>query len=165
MEIPEEILRLVHRYLSGTATDDEKSALVEWLEASQSNREDFAALSAMRNASSALCGDDATDKMLSRLNARIDAEESGGIFTVQSGRGRRRKATWLAAASVAAALVIGAGTYRHFRTDADYFREYSAFTNISDDVSAMMLDDSTKVWLSRNSSILYGSTKTGPNGS
>ena len=54
MEIPEEILRLVHRYLSGTATDDEKSALVEWLEASQSNREDFAALSAMRNASSAL---------------------------------------------------------------------------------------------------------------
>ena len=53
MEIPEEILRLVHRYLSGTATDDEKSALVEWLEASQSNREDFAALSAMRNASSA----------------------------------------------------------------------------------------------------------------
>ena len=100
MEIPEEILRLVHRYLSGTATDDEKSALVEWLEASQSNREDFAALSAMRNASSALCGDDATDKMLSRLNARIDAEESGGIFTVQSGRGRRRKATWLAAASV-----------------------------------------------------------------
>ncbi len=159
MEIPEEILRLVHRYLSGTATDDEKSALVEWLEASQSNREDFAALSAMRNASSALGGDDATDKMLSRLNARIDAEESGGIFTVQSVRGRRRKATWLAAASVAAALVIGAGTYRHFRTDADYFREYSAFTNISDDVSAMMLDDSTKVWLSRNSSILYGSTK------
>lgn len=67
MEIPEEILRLVHRYLSGTATDDEKSALVEWLEASQSNREDFAALSAMRNASSALGGDDATDKMLSRL--------------------------------------------------------------------------------------------------
>ena len=85
MEIPEEILRLVHRYLSGTATDYEKSALVEWLEASQSNREDFAALSAMRNASSALGGDDATDKMLSRLNARIDAEESGGIFTVQSG--------------------------------------------------------------------------------
>ena len=34
MEIPEEILRLVHRYLSGTATDDEKSALVEWLSAS-----------------------------------------------------------------------------------------------------------------------------------
>ena len=33
MEIPEEILRLVHRYLSGTATDDEKSALAEWLEA------------------------------------------------------------------------------------------------------------------------------------
>ena len=43
MEIPEEILRLVLRYLSGTATDDEKSALVEWLEASQSNREDVAA--------------------------------------------------------------------------------------------------------------------------
>ena len=98
MEIPEEILRLVHRYLSGTATDDEKSALAEWLEASQSNREDFAALSAMRNASSALGGDDATDKMLSRLNARIDAEESGGIFTVQSGRGRRRKATCPSAA-------------------------------------------------------------------
>ena len=92
MEIPEEILRLVHRYLSGTATDDEKSALAEWLEASQSNREDFAALSAMRNASSALGGDDATDKMLSRLNARIDAEESGGIFPFNQGEagGARR---------------------------------------------------------------------------
>ena len=115
MEIPEEILRLVHRYLSGTATDDEKSALAEWLEASQSNREDFAALSAMRNASSALGGDDATDKMLSRLNARIDAEESGGIFTVQSGRGPPRSASEPAPSATCGRTLITFGNIPHSR--------------------------------------------------
>ncbi len=162
MEIPEEYLRLMLRQTDGTATDAEKSALAEWLEASPSNREYFASLSALRKVSSTLDSyKDNTERMLSRLNARIDAEE-GGIFNKGSRRRGSFKAVWISAASVAAAFVVGAGVLHLTRTAKVDTYEYSAYSNVSDDVSAIMLDDSTKVWLATNSSILYSTAGGSP---
>lgn len=154
MEISEEYLRLIHRHLSGTATNAEKDTLADWLEASQSNREYYATMAALFHASSALDNGERTDRMLARLNARIDSEKEGKARLFS-------RAAWISAASVAAAFVIGIGTYLFFQADRTEARtyasdphEFTAYSNVSDDVSAIMLDDSTKVWLATNSSVL-----------
>lgn len=154
MEINKEYARLIHRYLNGAATEAEKSTLAGWLEKSPSHKEYFASLSALFHASATLAGKAHTERMLSRLNARIDSEDDG-IFSNTLRKRRNLKAVWIFAASVAAAFVVGIGTYLHVDGCGDDISGYSAYSNVSDDISAVMLDDSTKVWLSANSSILY----------
>ncbi len=155
MEINEEYARLIHRYLNGAATEAEKATLAGWLETSQAHREYFASLSALFHASAALDGEEHTERMLSRLNARIDSEDDG-ILSNASRKRRKLKVVWIFAASVAAAFIVGIGTYLHIDGRGDDISGYTAYSNVSDDISAIMLDDSTKVWISANSSVLYG---------
>lgn len=157
MEIPEEYLGLTLRYLRGEANDSEKEALIRWLEAGPSHKEDFASLSALYKASDILRPeDDRTSRMLSRLNARIDTEESAtpkkrkdGIFRI----------IWMSVASAAAIFIVGLGVHRFGGTGKTKECEYTAYSNTSDDVAAIMLDDSTKVWLGTKSSILYNTDR------
>ena len=152
MEFSEEYLGLALRYLRGEANDSDKDILIHWLEEDPRRKEDFAALSALCKTSYILKSEDErTSRMLSRLNARIDSEEEttthkrkAGIFRI----------LWMSAASAAAIFIIGIGVHRFGGADAKDC-EYTAYSNTSDDVAAIMLDDSTKVWLGTKSSILF----------
>ena len=74
----ENTLTLINRYLEGTATEEEKQQLMSFLEESEENRRLFASLSVTlsRHQTDRLPdSEEREDRMLSRLNARIDAAE------------------------------------------------------------------------------------------
>lgn len=157
MEIPEEYLGLALRYLRGEANDSDKEILIHWLEEDPRRKEDFAVLSAICKTSDILKSEDErTSRMLSRLNARIDSEEEMTTHKRKTGIFR---IFWMSAASAAAIFIIGIGVHWFGGAGArDY--EYSAYSNTSGDVAAIMLDDSTRVWLGTKSSILYNTDAT-----
>lgn len=152
MEIPEEYLGLALRYLRGEANDSDKEILIRWLEEDPRRKEDFAALSALCKTSEILKSEDErTSRMLSRLNARIDSEEK---ITTHKRKAGIFRILWMSAASAAAIFIIGIGA-RWFGGVGARDYEYTAYSNTSGDVAAIMLDDSTRVWLGTKSSILY----------
>lgn len=159
MEIPEEYLGLIVRYLQGTASDSDKSELLRLLEDNPAMREEYASLTALYKTSEVLDSEkDLTTRMLSRLNARIDSEEADRPSARRSGSriARPIMAVCAAAAAMAAAFFIGMGIRHQASAEATDECEYTAYSNQSGEVSAIMLDDSTKVWLGTNSSLLYG---------
>ena len=157
MEIPEEYLGLALRYLREEANDSDKETLIRWLEEDPRRKEDFAAVSALYKASDILKSEDErTSRMLSRLNARIDSDERLARQRLGKGRkGRIFKILWMSAACAAVTLVVGLGIHWFGGTDKTKDCEYTAYSNTSDDVAAIMLDDSTRVWLGTKSSIRY----------
>ena len=159
MEIPEEYLGLALRHLRGEANDSDKEILIRWLEEDPRRKEDFAVLSAICKTSDILKSEDErTSRMLSRLNARIDSEEE---MTTHKRKAGIFRILWMSAASAAAIFIIGIGVHWFGGAGAkDY--EYTAYSNTSDDVAAIMLDDSTKVWLGTKSSIMYNTDGRNP---
>lgn len=154
MEIPEEYLGLMLRCLRGEASETDKADLALWIEAKPGRKEDFATLSALYHASDVLRTDDErAARMLSRLNARIDAD--CGHVAPKTGKVKTFRLVWMSAAAVAAAVIVGIGVHRSGREALDKAWGYTAYSNTSHDVAAIMLDDSTKVWLGTRSSILY----------
>lgn len=159
MKIPEEYLGLIVRHLQGTASDSDKSELLRLLEDNPAMREEYASLTALYKTSEVLDSEkDLTTRMLSRLNARIDSEETGRPSARRSGSriARPIMAVCAAAAAMAAAFFLGMGIRHQASTEATDECEYTAYSNQSGEASAIMLDDSTRVWLGTNSSLLYG---------
>lgn len=152
MEFPEEYLRLALRYLRGDAGDTDKETLIRWIEADPKRKEDFAVLSALYKSSSVMKpGDELTSRMLFRLNARIDAEEKSSNRHNAWRKGRIFKIFRMSAASIAVTVAIGLLVHRFLVTPDS--SEYTAYSNTTDDVTAIMLEDSSKVWLGAKSTI------------
>ncbi len=152
MEFSEEYLRLAIRYLRGDADDADKETLIRWLEVDSKRKEDFAVLSALYKSSGVMKpSDERTSRMLFRLNARIDAEEKSSHRHNAWREGRIFRIFLASAACVAATVAIGILAHRFIRTPDSY--EYTAYSNTTDDVTAIMLEDSSKVWLGAKSSI------------
>lgn len=158
MEIPEEYLGLIVRHLQGKASDSDKSELLRLLEGNPAMREEYASLAALYKTSEVLDSEkDLTSRMLSRLNARIYSEESKRPTRRSGSRiARPIMAVCAAAAAMAAAFFLGMGIRHQAAPEAMEKCEFTAYSNQSSDVSAIMLDDSTRVWLGTNSSLLYG---------
>lgn len=153
MEISEEYLGLMHRYLNGQASDAEKAELINWMEADPRRKEEFASMSALYKASNLMeSGNEDTARMLARLNARIDSKEE--TPSRKPAKSRKIKMMWAAmAASVAVAFVVGLGILNFEREDVTAAECPATYSNTSGDVAAIMLEDSTKVWLGTNSSL------------
>lgn len=152
MEFPEEYLRLALRYIRGDAGDTDKETLIRWIEADPKRKEDFAVLSALYKSSSVMKpGDELTSRMLFRLNARIDAEEKSSNRHNVWRKGRIFKIFRMSAACIAVTVAIGLLVHRFI--GAPDSCEYTAYSNTTDDVTAIMLEDSSKVWLGAKSTI------------
>lgn len=96
------ILSIISRYLCGTSTEEEIKVLYSWLSESEENKKLFAGLSANmslhKNATDPDMGE-RKEKMLSRLNVRIDVSED-----------KKKKTSifvWMAGFAAAAAIVLG----------------------------------------------------------
>ena len=91
--------------------------------------------------------------MMSRLNARIDADNHIEKKSTKALTWTKRVALVSTAAAIAALAYIGfLGGNNGPAADS---RNFIAYRNNSEDISAVMLDDSTKVWLGKNSSMEY----------
>lgn len=158
MKIPEEYLGLIVRHLQGLSSESDKSRLMRWLEENPSMREEYASMAALYKTSEVLDSEkDLTSRMLSRLNARIDSEEIRRPTRRCGSRiARPIMAVCAAAAAMAAAFFVGMGIRHQAAPEATEKCVFTAYSNQSSDVSAIMLDDSTRVWLGTNSSLLYG---------
>ncbi len=159
--------RLIFKYLAHEINAEEKEALLSWLEQSQENRELFASVSAMTSASRRKMDNAEYESFMARLDARIDADEAAEGKVVRANVEDRRKKTltWTkrislfsAAAAVAAFACISIVNDRNVKVAE---RAFTACTNTGKDISAIMLEDSSKVWLGRNSRIEYNVSEKG----
>ncbi|MFA6859580.1 MAG: FecR domain-containing protein [Bacteroidales bacterium] len=152
------IIVVISKVIKHIATDEEQHQLLEWLEESEDNKKFFANFmanySVHETVSSKTLGAE-SDKMLSRLNTRIDAEEEAEA-EAQKKQNRLRRLAWgFVSGSVAAAILVGLFvTKPQLREDLGLVRmEY--VSNITSDVRPLVLEDGTKVWLKPESSIRY----------
>ena len=159
--------RLIFKYLAHEINAEEKEALLSWLEQSQENRELFASVSAMMSASRRKMDKAEYESFMARLDARIDADEAEEGKGVRANAEDRRKKTltWTkrislfsAAAAIAAFACISIVNDRNVKVAE---RTFTACTNTGKDISAIMLEDSSKVWLGRNSRIEYNVSEKG----
>lgn len=161
MELPDEYLELILRHFDGGLDESDKTSLIDWLEENPARKADYASLKALYEASKVLgAGNEAKSRMLFRLNARIDSDAVGQTgLRRNSKRVKGIRTAWTVAAAVAVLFLIGFGILR--REETEYFRAsgFTAYSNKSNDVKAILLDDSTKVWLGTMSSIRYGYNK------
>lgn len=137
---------LILKYLRGEASAEEKAEILTWLEDSEDNRKHFSSM-AIVYSSVSTSDVGVTDRILARLNARIEADNY---------RHHRSWRRWIpvfvAAASIAAILYTG-NALRKGMQDVIPEREYITYLNTSKDISAIMLEDSSRVWLGKNSSV------------
>ena len=142
-----DILTLINRYLEGSASEQEKREVISFLEESEENRRLFAVLSVTLSHHRTVIRPDSgerEERMLSRLNARIDAAEER--------KRSRRPIAWIggiaAAAAVAAAFIFRPGT-------AETPSAETLLSNSSEVVRLYTLPDGSKICLTPGSSVLY----------
>lgn len=161
------LLKIDFQILSTRNQCEEKEALLSWLEQSQENRELFASVSAMMSSSRRKMDNAEYESFMARLDTRIDADEAEEGKGVRANAEDRRKKTltWTkrislfsAAAAVAAFACISIVNDRNVKVAE---RTFTACTNTGKDISAIMLEDSSKVWLGRNSRIEYNVSEKG----
>ena len=151
----EKYISLIDKYLHNTISEEEKTAMISWLEENQENRDLFAAMASVSSAAEKLKDHADEESMMARLNARIDAEQDRAAETMSGGRGTKaltltRRLVWI---PVAAALAVWAYIARPENGAPASERNFITYTNTADDISAIMLGDSTKVWLGMNASM------------
>lgn len=150
----QDILQIISRSLGDKATIQEEEHLMEWLKESEENRRFFADISAdfslLKTVSSKDYKDD-EDLMLSRINSRIDADE-----TLRKARKTKiiRISRMVASVAAAAVLVFGCfAVWTHFgKPDAV---EMERIFNSSAEICQFVLEDGTSVWLKPGSGIRY----------
>ena len=145
------IIELITKHLKGFCSPSEHLFLMQWLEASPENRRfyaDFAANWRLHESltSSALNQD--TERMLSRLNARIDAGSS-------SPRRRSGKGVLTGVVAAAAALCVVAGLFFLLRTPFRGSEHLETLANQTDETSMMVLEDGTHVYLRPGATLSY----------
>lgn len=151
------IYSIISDYISGKITDADLERLRIWMEESEDNRRQFVEISAIVSAAEILSENtlqQKQDEMLKRLNMRIDADEAA---ILPMGKMSGKKKFWkhlsylvpvAAAIAVFCLILIG-------RAGADREQDFLVYSNTSRDIIAVMLQDSTKVWLAQGGSIRY----------
>ncbi len=151
------IENLIGRYLSGKATDEDVAFLCQWMRESEENRKFYVEIAAIKRASEILDSDQLEkdrEIMLKRLEARISSDEA-------ERKRNGKKFPWgriASAAAVAAAILV----FAFFRFGAQDYTEaeaeeipYIAYVGNSEDISAVILDDGTRVWLGKGAGLKY----------
>lgn len=141
------ILSIISRYLRGDSTEEEIKALYSWLSESEENRQLFAGLSAnisLHKNATDIDVDNQKEKMLSRLNARIDASEEK----------KRRTSFFVWASGIAAAAVVVLGLFlsRPAKSPAS---EDIILCNNTEATHLYNLPDGSKVCLMPGTTISY----------
>jgi len=147
-----EIVRIISRYSKHISTEDEQRILLEWLKSSDENKRFFTNFMANMSLHEAISDRnlrDDSEKMLSRLNSRIDAEErtSGNLWKLKFG--------WKFAVGVAAALLIGVFLLKNSKLPIFNRIPMEVVQNTTAEVKPLTLDDGSKVWLKPHSLISY----------
>ena len=146
------ILELITRYLKGECAPGEQFHLMQWLEASPENRRfyaDFAANWKLHESLTSSSLEQDTERMISRLNARIDA---GAQHPVR--RASRSLWTGIAAAAVSLCLVAG-GVFLVHNLSLSSPEHLETVVNQTDDTSTMVLEDGTHVYLRPGATLSY----------
>ena len=145
------ILELITKHLRGESTSLEQRKLMLWLESSPENRRFYADFSANWSLHTSLTSpglEQDTERMLSRLNARIDAVSS------TSGKHIGRK-IWIGLSSAAVFVGIMVGLMLLLRTPLQDNRQMDRIANQTDDTSMMVLEDGTHVYLRPGAKLAY----------
>ena len=148
----DDFLFLAIKNLRREDTPAERAALLRCLEKSEENRRIFAEMAASFSlhetlASPALPYD--TDRMLSRLNARIEASAPAvsGAKRVPWGR------IWAIACSVAAVLLLGVWVFPRLKVSSPV--PFETLSNVEGDIRPVVLEDGTHVYLRPGAIIKY----------
>ena len=149
----DDFLFLVLKNLRRENTPEEHAVLLRLLNESEENRRIFAEMAASFSmhetlASPALPYD--TDRMLSRLNARIDAT----IPFVPKKRRFPWVQTWAVACAVAAVLVLGLWLFPHLKVSASV--PFETIANVEgEEVRPVVLEDGTHVYMRPGAVLKY----------
>ena len=146
------LLELIVKYLRGECTHAEASQLTDWLEASPENKRFFADIAANWRLHETLTSpslENDTERMLSRLNARIDA----GGQKPRRLQAFRRWGTAIAAA-VSVLLVIG-GVFLLRNLSLSPSEGLETLANQTGETSTTVLDDGTRVYLRPGAVLSY----------
>lgn len=145
----------VRKYINRTTSEKEEKEILEWLESSDANARSFAGRMADISALDTLAENEAErldEKMLARLNARIDAEAC-----VRASRLRRFGG--LAAACLCAAALLS-GIFFIYPSESDKQEKeiqelrYSQSNN-TEKTLRLVLQDKTKLFLAPGASVRY----------
>ncbi len=159
----ESIYTLISRYLSGEASDAEVERLRIWMSESDENSGVYVEMAAIKRAAETLCSESLEEdrgNMLRRLNSRISSESVK--------KPERRKSGiwgWVAAAFTAAAAIlvfcfINTGSPEPVLIEDEV--PYISYAGNTDEISAVILDDGTRVWLGKGSVLKYRLEGVGP---
>ncbi len=151
---------IIHTYLSGKATEEEKAQLKDWLEQSPQHQAYFFEIKAIHNAQQVVSriGKNDVENSLAHLNRRIDT-------LIGSGK-RKTTALYLKYAGVAAVFVGLCLFYWYTSTLKGGMisdRDLVTYVNESNDwsVSEVRLSDGTVVWLGNRTLLKTPSNFTG----
>lgn len=144
------IYRIIPKFFSHETTEEEEKELFFWLEESEENKRFFSSLIATfslhESVSASSCQED-TDRMLSRINARIDEEGA----RVEAPKKRFLIPFIIAAAAAVAALVI-----LFPGTNPGPEREHlTSFANTSSVMKMVTLKDMSRICLKPGSTIRF----------
>ena len=146
------ILSIISRYLRGASTEEEIKALYSWLSESEENRQLFAGLSAnisLHKNATDIDVDNQKEKMLSRLNARIDASEEK----------KRRVSVFVWAAGLATAAAMVLGLFLSKPSESPVTKD-TLLCNNTEATHLYNLPDGSKVCLMPGTSISYNVSGT-----
>ena len=146
------ILSIISRYLRGASTEEEIKALYSWLSESEENRQLFAGLSAnisLHKNATDIDVDNQKEKMLSRLNARIDASEEK----------KRRVSVFVWAAGLATAAAVVLGLFLSKLSESPVTKD-TLLCNNTEATHLYNLPDGSKVCLMPGTSISYNVSGT-----
>lgn len=141
------ILSIISRYLRGASTEDEIKVLYSWLSESEENRQLFAGLSANMSLHRNTTASDIEvrkEKMLSRLNARIDA----------SAEKKKKTSVFVWASGIAAAAVVILGLFLFLPAKCPV-PEDVILSNNTEATHLYNLPDGSKVCLMPGTTISY----------
>lgn len=152
--VPESTQKAILRHLEGTSQPEDDALILSFIEKSEENKRIFFDFKAIWTADKVLASDSLQtdfEQMLSRLNARIDAE--------QETETRRTRRNWTRilgmAASLAALLALAIGLI-HYKSQTSGDRTvYVTHVNQSGDTESLVMPDGTRVWLVAGSKIDY----------
>ncbi len=126
----------IDAYLSGTATQEEAQALLEWVRASESNKKEFT---------------EACKIWYSLHSNSYDSEKAFQRFS-QATRGSKTIPLWKKLSSAAAIALLAIGCYSIFNKQDI---QQITITNNELAVKAVMLPDSSQIFLQNGASITY----------
>ena len=149
--------QLIHTYLSGHATPGEQRELLEWLRESEENKRLFFEMKAVWSGLQTmdkLAESDRMQSSLRMLNEKIDRRAAHMIKPTVSKSSFAISGKWMLMVAAVILLILLPLTWilREGST-SDITQLY--VTNRSNLVKVLYLPDGTKVWLNKNTSLIY----------